>query len=74
MRYQLRNIFSDVIEAAKETGLWQTMDLTERAEVVNYFLGHFDTLIKEAARMSFSQLMTLYVTEERMPQRARGGH
>jgi hypothetical protein len=73
MRYQLRNVFSDVIEAAKEAGIWQTMNLTERAEIVNYFLGHFDALIKEAGRLSLCHLMTSYVCDGRTPQRAQGG-
>jgi hypothetical protein len=62
MKYGLRNLFSDVIEAAKEAGIWQTLSLLEREEVVNYFLLHFDALMTEARWQKFSQLMTSYAS------------
>lgn len=70
MRYQLRDLFSDVIEAAKEAGIWQTLTLDEQEEVVNYFLRNFDSLIKEARRLKFSHLMTSYASGKGLPQRA----
>ena len=72
MRYLLRDLFSDVIEAAKEAGIWQTLTLNEKEEVVNYFLRHFDSLIKEACWLRFSHLMASYASGGR-PLRARGG-
>ena len=69
MRDLLRDLFSDVIEAAKEAGIWQTLTLNEKEEVVNYFLRNFDSLIKEARWLRFSHLMTSYVSG-RLPQRA----
>jgi hypothetical protein len=53
MRYLLRDLFSDVIEAAKEAGIWQTLTLNEKEEVVDYFLRHFNSLIEEARRLVF---------------------
>jgi hypothetical protein len=72
MRYLLRDLFSDVIEAAKEAGTWQTLTLNEKEEVVNYFLRHFDSLIKEARWLRFSRLMTSYAPGGPR-QRTRGG-
>ena len=71
MRYLLRDLFSDVIEAAKEAGIWQTLTLNEKEEVVSYFLRNFDSLIKEAHWLRFSNLMTSRASGA--PQRARGG-
>lgn len=36
MRCLLRDLFSDVIEAVKEAGIWQTLTFDEREEVVNF--------------------------------------
>lgn len=69
MRYQLQDPFRDVIEAAKEAGIRQTLTLNEQGKVVNYFLRDFDSLIKEARRLRFSPLMTLYASGKRPPQR-----
>jgi hypothetical protein len=65
MSYLLRDFFSDVVEAAKEAGIWQTLTLNEQEEVVNYFLRNFDSLIKEARWQRFSSLMTSYATVRR---------
>lgn len=62
MRYLLRDLFSDVIEAAKEAGIWQTLTLNEKEEVVNYFLRHFDSLIREARWLRFPHLMTSHAS------------
>ena len=70
MRYLLRDLFSDVIDAAKEAGIWQTLTLAEKEEVVNYFLRHFDSLITEARWLRFPHLMTSYAYGGRLPQRA----
>ena len=71
MRYLLRDLFSDVIETATEAGIWQTLTLNEKEEVMNYFLRHFDSLIKEAHWLRFSRLMTSYARQQRAS--ARGG-
>lgn len=70
MKYQLRDLFSDVIEAAKEAGIWQTLSLIEKEEVVKYFLLHFDSLMTEARWMKFSHVMTSYASDGRTPKRA----
>jgi len=70
MRYLLRDLFSDVIEAAKEAGIWQTLTLNEKEEVVNYFLRHFDSLIREARWLRFSHVMMSHASDGRLPQQA----
>ena len=69
MKYGLCNLFSDVIETAKEAGIWQTLSLIEREEVVQYFLLHFDALMKEASWLKFSQMMTSYVSSDPRTER-----
>ncbi len=73
MRYQLRDLFSDVIEAAKETGIWQTLTLDEKETLVEYFLGHFDTLMQEARWHKLSCLTTSFVTAGNTRRQAGGG-
>jgi methionine synthase II (cobalamin-independent) len=70
MKYHLRDLFSDVIEAAKEIGIWQTSSLIEREEIVKYFLLHFDSLMTEARWMKFSHMMTLQAVDGRTSKRA----
>ena len=67
MKYLLQDIFRDVIDTAKETGIWQTLSLHEKEEIVNYFLCHFDALLKEANWLRFSQMMTSYASAGQMP-------
>ena len=70
MMYLLRDIFRDVIDMAKEAGIWQTLTLHEKEEIVSYFLSHFDALMKEAGWQRFSRMMTSYTSAGQMP----GGH
>ncbi len=73
MRYQLQDLFSDVIEAAKETGIWQTLTLDEKETLVEYFLCHFDTLMQEARWQKLSCCTTLFVTAGNTRRQAGGG-
>lgn len=70
MRYQLRDLFSDVIEAAKEAGIWHTLSVIEKEEIVKYFLLHFDSLMTEARWLKLSHLMTSYASDGRTQRRA----
>ncbi len=73
MQYSLRDIFRDVIDAAKEAGIWQTLSPGEKETVVHYFLNHFDAVLKEAGWQRLFRLMSSYAPSGRSTQRVQGG-
>ena len=73
MRYQLRDLFRDVIETAKEAGIWQALTPCEKESLVEYFLCHFDALMKEAQWYKLACRMSLFVTGAGTPCRQEEG-
>ncbi len=61
MKYQLSDLFSDVIDTAKEAGIWQTLTPEERKTLVEYFLCHFETVMREVHWRKLSRFMTCTV-------------
>ncbi len=73
MKYQMRDLFSDVIEMAKECGVWQTLTIDEKKTLVEYFLCHFDSLMKELQWHKLSCITTTYVAVGCAPGGRTGG-
>lgn len=73
MRYQLQDLFRDVIEAATETGIWQTLTSGEKESLMEYFLCHFDAIMKEAKWYRLACCMSLSVTNAGTLRQVRGG-
>ena len=65
MKYSLRDMFRDVIEMAKDAGIWQALTVDEKRSIVEYFLQHFDVLMHEARWRRFSSLTTTLVSGAR---------
>lgn len=47
MRYLLRDILRDAIDAAKESGIWQLLTAEEKEDVVTYFLREYGSVMEE---------------------------
>lgn len=65
MKYSLRDMFRDVIEMARDAGIWQALTVDEKRSLVEYFLQHFDLLMQEAKWRRFSSLTTTLVSGAR---------
>lgn len=50
MKYLLGDMFRDVIDAAKEAGIWPQLSLSEKEQLVNHFLQDYLSVIEEARR------------------------
>lgn len=48
MSYFLRDLFRDIIDTAKETGIWQMLTMQEREELVEHFLHEYRSMMDEA--------------------------
>lgn len=48
MKYLLCDLLRDVIDAAKETGIWQLLTLREQGELVDHFLHEYRSMMEEA--------------------------
>lgn len=48
MKYQLKDLMRDAVEAAKECGIWQLLSMKEKEDVVRYFLCNYDSLMEQA--------------------------
>lgn len=73
MRYHLRDLFRDVIETAKDAGIWQELTLEEKNTLVEYFLCHFEMFMQEVQWHKVSSLMTSYVTAGSIRGGTEGG-
>ncbi len=62
MKYRLQDLFWDVIDTAKESGIWQTLSPDEKRTLLEYFLGHFDSFVKELQWHQLAGATTYYVT------------
>ena len=54
MKYLLNDMFRDVIDAAKETGIWLQLSLSEKEQLVDHFLQDYLSVIEEARRAGAS--------------------
>ena len=48
MKYLLGDMFRDIIDSAKETGIWPRLSLREKEQLVDHFLQEYLSVIEEA--------------------------